>query len=91
LRAAYALQCRRAMKNLILIALLGMAACKSKSKCDQVVDHTLELMPDDFKKGMDTDAGREKAIGKCEAASDEAKQCALDAKSMDDLMKCPRK
>ena len=42
-------------------------------------------------RSMDTDAGREKAIGKCEAASDEAKQCALDAKSMEDLMKCPRK
>ena len=79
------------MKKLILIALLGITACKSKSKCDQVVDHTLELMPDEYKKGMDSGPGRDKAIGKCEAASDEAKQCALDAKSMEDLMKCPRK
>jgi hypothetical protein len=77
-------------KNLLLALALSLTACSSKSKCEQVYDHTMSILPDDMKK-MIGDAGKDKAIAKCEASSDEAKQCALDAKSMEDLMKCPKK
>jgi len=76
---------------LILSLALSVAACKSKSTCEKVYDHTLELLPDEMKSKLGGDDAKAHAIEKCEKGSDEAKQCALDAKSFEDLMKCPRK
>ena len=68
--------------SLSFVALLSVTGCSKKgSECEQVFDHTLSLMPAEFK---------DKAIAKCEKMSPEARKCALDASSMEDLMKCPR-
>ncbi len=68
---------------------IAATGCSKKgSECEQVFDHTVSLMPAEFK---DKAAGnKDKAIEKCEKASPEARKCALDASSMEDLMKCPR-
>jgi hypothetical protein len=34
--------------------------------------------------------GKADGLAKCEKMKPESRQCALDAKSMEDLMKCPR-
>ena len=83
------------MKKLMMFAfvslsLSSLAACSKKgSKCEQVYDHTLSLLPAEMKDKVA--AGKDQAIAKCEKASPEAQQCALDAKSFEDLLKCPNK
>ena len=81
------------MKTLIVSALASLAltaGCSKKSgSCEEVFDHTVSLLPDGMKDQM---AGqKDAAIAKCEKLSPEARKCALDATSMDDLMKCPHK
>jgi hypothetical protein len=36
------------------------------------------------------EAKKDKSIAKCEKLSADAKKCAMDAKTMEDLQKCPR-
>jgi hypothetical protein len=77
--------------SLSFVALVSasLGACSKKgSECEQVFDHTLSLMPAEFKDKAAE--GKDKAIAKCEKMSPEARKCALDAASMEDLMKCPR-
>lgn len=73
-----------------IVALALGAGCGSKkgSQCEEIFDHTVSLMPAEFKdKAIE---GKAKALEKCEKMSPEAKTCALEAKAMEDLMKCPR-
>lgn len=75
-------------KLIILCSLsLSLAACKDKSpSCDDVVAHTMSLLPPEL-------AGQIKkpdALAKCEKLSPEARACAMKATSMEDLMKCPK-
>ncbi|MBX3154770.1 MAG: hypothetical protein KF773_02135 [Deltaproteobacteria bacterium] len=86
------------MKTTILATFLALSmfatACSSKKKgnpesCEDVYEHTLSLVPSELKSKVEGD--KEKAIAKCEKMSVESRQCALDASSMEDLMKCPRK
>jgi hypothetical protein len=80
------------MKNLMLPTLLAaslLSGCKKKQpSCDDVVAHTVSLMPPEMQGQLK--AGKADAIAKCEKMSPDARRCALDAKSLDDLMKCPR-
>jgi len=80
------------MKNLLLPSLLAVTlvtGCKKKApSCDDVVDHTLSLMPAEMQGKLKAD--KSEAIAKCEKMSPDARKCALDAKSIEDLMKCPR-
>jgi len=79
------------MKKLVMLALVGALAVgcsKKKASCEDVFEHTKSLMPAEM--GQMLDKKKDSAIEKCEKLSDEAKQCALDAKSMEDLQKCPR-
>ncbi len=81
------------MNKLIVSSLVSLAlaaGCSKKSgSCEEVYDHTVSLLPAEMKDQM---AGqKEQAIAKCEKLSDEARKCALDASSMEDLMKCPKK
>jgi hypothetical protein len=81
------------MKNMLLISILVLAAfagCskKSGSTCEDVFEHTLTLVPAEFKEQLES--GKAKAIEKCEKMSAEAQKCALDAKTMEELQKCPR-
>jgi hypothetical protein len=65
------------------------AACsKKKASCEEVFAHTRSLAPEGMREAME--AQKESALGKCEKMSDEAKQCAMDAKTLEDLQKCPR-
>jgi hypothetical protein len=79
------------MKNLLVPSLLAvslLAGCKKKQpSCDEVFDHTVSLMPPEVQGKLKD--GKADAIAKCEKMSPESKKCALDAKSLDDLMKCP--
>jgi hypothetical protein len=81
------------MKTLIISALVSLtltAGCSKKSgSCEEVFDHTVSLLPDGMKDQVASQ--KEAAIAKCEKASPEARKCALDASSFDDLMKCPKK
>jgi hypothetical protein len=96
LAAARRLQWQRALKeipvkNIIMSSLLSLVVatgCNKSSDCEKVLDHTLSLMPPEFKQKMES--GRADALAKCEKMSPEARKCALDASSMEDLMKCPR-
>lgn len=80
------------MKNLLLPSLLALslvAGCKKKQpSCDEVFDHTLSLMPAEMQGKLKD--GKADAVAKCEKMSPEARRCALDAKSLEELMKCPR-
>jgi hypothetical protein len=80
------------MKNLLLPSLLAVSlvsGCKKKApSCDDVVDHTLSLMPPEMQGKLKGD--KADAIAKCEKMSPESRKCALDAKSLENLMKCPR-
>lgn len=80
------------MKNLILSSILFvsfLSGCKkSESECEKVFAHTVSLMPAEMKDKVEQ--GKSDAIAKCEKMSPATRTCALDAKSLEDLMKCPR-
>ena len=79
------------MKKLVMLAFvaaLATACSKDKPSCDKIFDHTMSLAPAEMRQMFEKN--RSEAIAKCEKMSDEAKQCALDAKSMEELQKCPR-
>ncbi|MBA3392300.1 MAG: hypothetical protein H0T89_06635 [Deltaproteobacteria bacterium] len=80
------------MKTIILSSLVFLSlvsGCKkSGSECDQVFDHTVSLMPAEMQGKLKEN--KADAIAKCEKLSPEARKCALAAKTVDDLMKCPR-
>ncbi len=79
------------MKKLIVTFALVAAACGKDSvtkQCEELFDHTVAMMPD-LKDQLDKT--KDKAIDKCKQLSDDARKCALDAKSMADLAACPRK
>jgi hypothetical protein len=68
------------------LALTSLAAgCKSKPSCDEVVDHTLTLIPAELKAHM---GDKKDMIEKCEKKTDEERACANAAASFEDLMKC---
>ena len=81
------------MKTLILSTILStllVTGCKKKgSECEQIVDHTMQLLPPELQAKLKD--GRADAIAKCEKSSPEARKCASEAKSIEDLMKCPTK
>ena len=82
------------MKNKLMVSFvcaLGLAAgacSKEKPTCEQVFDHAVSLAPAEMREMIQQN--RESALQKCSKLSDEAKQCALAAKSMEALQKCPR-
>jgi hypothetical protein len=81
------------LRNVTLVAVLTgtslTAACKkSGSDCDAVFDHIVSIAPAEAQAKMK--AERDASIGRCEKLKPEARQCALDAKDLGDLMKCPR-
>jgi hypothetical protein len=72
----------------VLLALSLVAACHKKSaSCEDVYNHTLSLMPAAMQGKLKD--GKADAIARCEKLSPEARTCALNAKSLEDLMKCP--
>jgi hypothetical protein len=81
------------MNKLIVATILALTtmttACSKKSNsCDAIVDHTLTLLPNEMKSMVAGD--KASAVAKCEKMSPEARQCAADANSLEDLMKCPK-
>jgi hypothetical protein len=81
------------MKTLIVSTILAItlgAGCSKKSgSCEAIYDHTLTLVPADMKTQLES--GKADAIAQCEKMSPEARQCAGDAQSLADLLKCPKK
>ena len=79
------------MNKLIITFALVVAACGKDSatkQCEEIYDHTVAMMPDLAEQLAKT---KDKAIDKCKQMSEDARKCALDAKSMADLASCPRK
>lgn len=76
------------LSSLLVMSLATTACSKKQSSCEAVVDHTLSLMPPEMQGKLKD--GKADAIAKCQKMSPEARQCALDAKSLEDLMKCPK-
>lgn len=81
------------MKTLIVSTILSLtlfAGCSKKSNdCEAIYEHTLSLVPKELKSQLES--GKADAIAKCQKASPAARECAANAKSLDDLMKCPTK
>lgn len=87
----------RSIINILVVITFALSlaafstACGGKgddASCSKVVDHTLTLIPDEFKNQGDS---KEDMIAKCEKQPKEARKCALDAKNMEDLMGCSAK
>ena len=69
---------------------LTAAACGGDdASCEKVVDHTLSLLPAEMKGQM---GDKKPMIQRCEKESTpEQRKCVLGAKSMEDVVKCPKK
>ena len=79
------------MKKLMMfafVAALAAACSKEKPSCEAVFDHTKSLAPAEMREMFENN--KASALEKCAKLSDEAKQCAMDAKTMEALQKCPR-
>lgn len=76
----------------VLALSLMTAACGGDDEgasCAKVVDHTLTLVPAELAEQM---GSKDELIKSCEERTDvEGRECALKAKTMEDLSKCPRK
>jgi hypothetical protein len=71
------------------IAATGAAGCGKKSgSCEEVFEHIKSLTPAEMRDLLDKT--KDGAIEKCKSMSEEARSCALAAKSMEDLQKCPK-
>ena len=75
---------------LSLDLLISAAGCNKKSECEAVYDHVVSILPDDMKASMG-DAGKERAMGKCEKATPEQRKCMLEAKTLADVGTCNAK
>lgn len=73
---------------LALPLVLGSAACnKDDASCEAVVDHTLSLLPAEWK----AQADEADMIAKCEKETTEAqRRCAVAAESMEALAACKK-
>lgn len=79
------------MKKLMMfafVAALATGCSKKTASCEEIFEHTMSLAPAELKEMLANT--KDKAIQECGKLSDEAKRCAMDAKSMADLQKCPR-
>ena len=80
------------MKKVLMFAFaVSLATACSKKEtpsCEAIFEHTKSIAPDELKASMD--ARKDRSIAKCEKMSADAKKCAYEAKSMEDLQKCPR-
>ena len=79
------------MKKLMMFAFVASFAvgCSKKSpSCEDVYKHTLEIAPAEMKPMLEQ--GKDKALEKCSKLPEASKRCAMDAKTVQDLQKCPR-
>ena len=70
------------------LSLSTLGCSKKQPSCDEVFEHTLSLAPADMRDMFEKK--KDSAIEKCSKMSDEAKRCAMEAKSMEEVQKCPR-
>lgn len=80
--------------SLVMFSVVVAAAAPACSKgggsdCNALFEKTKSFVPENMRAKMDDK--KADAIAKCEKMSPEARQCAADASSMEDLMKCPHK
>ena len=77
------------MKLACVFALIASVGCsKGKPSCEEVFAHTKSLAPAEMRDLFEQN--KQDAIAKCEKMSDEAKSCAMKAKTLEELQKCPR-
>lgn len=97
LRAAHPLHSRPHMLKKILFASIAAlavstsaAGCSSKKSgdCNAVFDHIRSLTPEGMREMLD--ASKDAAIEKCKTLSEASRSCALAAKTMEELQKCPK-
>ena len=76
------------MRNLVFVLVVATTACKGNSTdCDKLFDKTVSLAPEGFRDKLQ--AKKAESIAKCEKMSPEARQCAADASTLEELQKCP--
>lgn len=74
------------LASVLAVASLSVA-CKGKPSCDDVVDHTLGLMPAELKSSVGGD--KKPMIEKCEKEmNDDQRACVMKASTMEEMMKC---
>ena len=71
----------------LLLAAGSQLGCKDDASCDAVVDHTLSLMPAEFKENAD----KKDMIAKCEKMPVEVRTCALQADQLEAMAACRSK
>ncbi|HTR51077.1 MAG TPA: hypothetical protein VMJ10_10255 [Kofleriaceae bacterium] len=80
------------MKNLIpylftALALVATTGCKkSRTSCESIYQHTVDLAPADFKSALEQD--KDNAIAKCETLPEDTRKCAADAETFEALAAC---
>ncbi|MBS1118705.1 MAG: hypothetical protein H6Q90_933 [Deltaproteobacteria bacterium] len=75
--------------SLLALALTSSAACsKKQASCDNVFEHIKSLTPEGMRDMLEQ--GKAGALAKCEAMSSEQRQCALDAKTIEELQACKK-
>jgi hypothetical protein len=74
----------------LFVAAAAPACSKSNSTdCTALFEKTKSLVPENMRDKVE--AKKDESIARCEKMSPEARQCAADATSMEDLAKCPHK
>ena len=73
----------------IACALALATGCSKKTpSCDELFAHTVSIAPEELRPLLE--GKKAESMAKCAKLSDEAKQCAMAAKTMPELQKCPR-
>lgn len=74
---------------LMLVCALAVGCSKDdKPSCEAVFEHTKKLAPAEMREMFEQN--KKEALENCSKMSDGAKKCALAAKSLEELQKCPR-
>ncbi|HEU0030789.1 MAG TPA: hypothetical protein VFQ53_09150 [Kofleriaceae bacterium] len=70
----------------LVLALALAGGCKKEASCEDVFNHIRSLTPEGMRDMLDKT--KDGALAKCETMSAEQRQCALDAKTIEELQKC---
>ena len=78
----------RILLTLAIALTLSLSAACGGPSCDKVVDHMMGLLPAEMKPD---DAAKTKMVADCEKETNkEQRQCVLDAKDLEAVMKCDK-
>ena len=73
----------------ITLASAPVGCKKNEASCDAVFDHIKSLTPEGMREMLDKN--KDAALAQCEAMPAETRQCALAAKTIEELQACKKK